>query len=121
MLKVEYGSVYNENKSFLIDNMCIIVDKEMGSIMKYGDAETSDIKQYYTTMCSRYNELGFSDMAESLVFIEFDRYKEQLTIEEICTIVNYGMNCHNKIFMDLFDMEISVLHKRISELKEFGY
>ena len=121
MLKVEYGSIYLKDSPVFIDNMCIIVDKDTGSIMKYGDAESSDIKQYYETMCKKYRDAGFSDIADALILIEFDRYNGILSIEEICTIVNYGMNCHSERCLELFDLEADELHKRIAELQGFGY
>lgn len=121
MLRVEYGSICGEYLSGFIDNMCIIVDKDTGSIMKYGDAETSDIKQYYQNMIEKYQKAGFDDMANCLMLIEFDRYDGILSIEEICTIVNYGMNCHSERFLELFSMNENDLHQRITKLKEYGY
>lgn len=121
MLKVIYGSITNDDNSFLIDNMGIIVDKSVGSILKYGDVNTSNILSYYQTMITKYKEAGFDDMADDLIFISFDRYNGRISIEEICTIVNYGMNCHSERFLELFNLEENALHERVKQLQNYGY
>ena len=121
MLKVIYGSITNEEETLLIDNMGIIVDKQVGSILKYGDINTSDILNYYHTMLDKYRAAGLDDIADDLVFISFDRYNGKITIEEICTIVNYGMNSHSERFLEIYNLEETALHERIKQLQNYGY
>lgn len=121
MLKVLYGSITNEREEFLIDNICIIVDTDTGSIVKYGDRDSSDIIQYYEKMYNKYLEVGLEEAAEALKLISFDRYNGVLSIDEICTIVNYGMNAHSKVFLELFKMTEEDLHNEIKRLHQYGY
>lgn len=118
MLKVMFGSITNEKEEFLINDMCIIVDKETGVLLKYGDKEKSDIIKYYETMCDSLAKIGLDNTYD---LITFDRYKGNLSIDDICTIVNYGLNAHSERFLNIFTLSEEDLHKRINELKKYGY
>lgn len=119
MLEVVYGSI--SNGQILIENMCILVDIEMGAVIKYGDRDKTDIISYYDKTQEKLRSAGCDEMADNIQLIIFDRYGGSLSIEEICTIVNYGMNAHSKDFLKLFNMEENVLHDRIKRLQEYGY
>jgi len=120
-LEVLSGSITDKEHTFLIDNMCLIVNMECGSIIEYGDKERSSICSHFSEMCSLLDEHGLSDVASPLRLIEFDHYDGDLSIEDICTIVNYGINIHSKRFVELFQMDKEKLHERISQLKRQGY
>jgi len=116
MLHVFDGSITDYEKRFLIDNMAIIVDYDTGTILKYGDIETSEIKKEYEEKYALMNEMGFD-----IQLITFDRYNRFLTIDEICTIVNYGMNSHTTSFLELFQIDKEQLKDRLKQLSQYGY
>lgn len=90
VFKVKYGGIYNNN-GIMIDNMGVIVDKNAG-LIKYGDVRKG-MKECYINMVEKYLKCGFEDVANDLVYIEFDRYDGILSIEEICTLCNYMVMC----------------------------
>lgn len=120
-LEVLSGSITDKEHTFLIDNMCLIVDMDSGIVVEYGDKEKSGICSHFLEVHSRFEECGLSDMARSLRLIEFDHYDGELSIEDICTIVNYGMNARSKAFVELFQIDKEKLHERIRQLKRQGY
>lgn len=119
-LSVISGSITNEQHTFLIDDMCMIVDMDMGCILKYGDKNTSDICAYYQKMEKSLEESGNKEMVDDIKLVSFDRWGV-LTIEEICTIVNYGLAAHGNSFIELLSMSEAALHDRVRKLQEYGY
>jgi hypothetical protein len=101
--------------TFGIDNMAVIIDKD-GDSDEYMD-------KYYTDMISKYKKAGLEDICDNLVYIKFDRYDGVLTIEEICTFVNYMLMCSvngNKI-MNMLNMSANEIKSEIARLQEIGY
>ena len=120
MFKVMHGSIVNEQHTFMINNLVIVVDKSCGSLLKYGDAEMSDIKEWYTTAVERFRAID-PDLADNITIIEFDRYRGVLNIEDICTLLNYAVNCHSEKLMELFEMDENSLKVRLEQLRNYGY
>lgn len=116
LLHVFHGSITNYDSTFLIDNMAIIVDFDIGAILKFGDIDNTNIKKDYEDKYAKMNDLGFQ-----IKLITFDRYEGVLTIDEICTIVNYGLNAHSYSFLELFKMNEADLKNRLKELNRYGY
>lgn len=119
MLRVENGAIVNEDNSIMINEPAIVIDKDCGSVMKYGNKDR--VSEYYRTAVSKYTQMGFVDMAENLVFIDFDRYNSEISIDDICTIINYGMNCHAESFTELFSLNAQTLKDRLEQLRKYGY
>ena len=120
MFKVMYGSIVNEEHTYMINNLVIIVDKSCGCVLKYGDAKMSNIKEWYATAVERFRAID-PDLADNIIMIEFDRYSEVLNIEDICTILNYAVNCHSIELMKIFEMDADSLKVRLEQLRNYGY
>ena len=120
VFKVKYGSIYNNN-GIMINNMGVIVDKDAG-LIKYGDVNKG-IKECYTNMVDKYLKCGFEDMANDLVYIEFNRYDSILSIEEICTLCNYMVMCSGtgSRLYKLLSMDEDDIKKEIKKLRDLGY
>lgn len=87
-----------------------IIDSETGTLLKYGNKDESLIN--YLNKC---NQAGIPAK-----LIEFDQ--TLFTTDDICTILNYGINCHGEEllkFLSLKDKDI--IHKIITKWKTFGY
>lgn len=118
-LKVEYGTIYSYGIG--IDNMAVVIDADCG-LLKFGDAERN-MRSYYNESIEKYKKAGLEDICNNLIYIEFDRYAGVLTIEEICTFVNYMRLCsaNGKKILEMFEMDKSELKVRLRELNEMGY
>lgn len=121
ILEVQYGTIYDKKMTFGIDNMAVIIDKQAG-LMKYGDVD-KDMDKYYTEMISKYKKAGFDDMCDNLVYIKFDRYDGILTIEEICTFVNYMLmvSANGNKIMNMLSMSTDEIKSEIARLQNLGF
>lgn len=121
-LKVYEGMLLNEEYGVYMNEPCLIIDRETGSLLKMGDELTSNIKKYYDTMISQYFELGIGVDKSDIVFIKLDRYNGVLDIDEICTLINYMYNSIGKERMNaLLEMDDSSLKVKIKELQDIGF
>ena len=120
VLEVKYGTIYTSG-GIGIDHIGVIIDKNSG-LLKYGDT-TKNLKDYFIEMVSKYRKVGLSDIADDLVYIEFDRYDGILSIEEICTFVNYMVMCsaNGERIMKMLNMDEENLKIEIKKLAEIGY
>lgn len=118
-LRVEFGTIYTQSGRG-IDQIAVILDTDYGSVMKYGDAEK--VQSYYGEMIEKYRKTGFEEEAENYMLITFDRYDGVLSIEEICTLVNYMIQVSaNPRLMTILKMPEGELKKEIKKLQEFGF
>lgn len=122
-LVVEYGSIYTKSRDLMIDNLVIIYDKQLGCMLKYGDADRSNIKKYYYDMIKKWQDIGMAEDAENIVMVEFDRYEGVLTIEEICTLANYliMVSALGEKFHKLLNSDENTLKQEIAKLRELGF
>lgn len=118
-LTVKYGTIYCNGIG--IDNMAVIIDTD-GGLLKFGDAERH-MRTYYADMTEKYKKSGCGDMCDSLLYIEFDRYKGLLTIEEICTFVNYMRLCsaNGERIVKMLNMNAPDIKSELKKLSEIGY
>lgn len=121
----KYSSREDKERGFSVDihinNMAIIYDKSCGVVLKYGDTETTDIKEYYETICNMYKEKGYNDMVNSLEMIELDRYSGILDIDEICTLVNWFCNSIGNKLMETLELSSDGLKVKIKQLQDIGW
>lgn len=85
---VENGLMVNKYGA-CTNNPAVCIDKTTGSVLKCGDDDM--IRKYSATAIDSYIKCGFTDMANSICIITFDRYGT-LNIDEICTLMNYMQN-----------------------------
>lgn len=118
-LKLMYGSMYRENGSF-IDNIAFVIDKN-GGMLKWGEKE--QVKKYFDESVKKYKISGLQFMIDDLLYIELDRYEGILSIDEICTLSNYIIDCSGNpsIVTRMFSMDTDSLKTEIERLKELGY
>lgn len=124
MLKTYEGMIMS-NKSGLeiyMNNPVVILDTEVGTLIKMGDSLTSGIKDYYNTMITALKDSGSSDMADSMLYLEFERYNGVLDIDDICTLINYmnnsiGAEKLNKIL----SMDEGSLKLEVQRLQDIGF
>lgn len=120
IFEVKYGTMYNQN-GIGIDNLAIIFDVNSG-VLKYGDVSRG-MKALYEDMINKYKKAGLDDMANDLMYLEFDRYDGVLSIEEICTFANYMIlvSANSKTIMNMLNMSEEDLKIKIKALQELGF
>ena len=121
IFSVQYGSIYKNSTGCIIETMAFIIDIN-SSVLKYGDAN-SGLSDYHLEMVNKYKKIGLEDMANDLIYIEFDRYEGVLTIEEICTFANYIVmcSCNGQDILKMLNTETPELKEKLKLLSEFGY
>lgn len=122
VLRVEFGSIYTESGN-MIDHMGIVLDKKVG-LIKYGEVQgPNGVEQYYKKACLAYRARGFDDMADDLILVKFDRYNGALSIEEVCTLCNYIIQCTANIerILEILEMDEEKIHYTLAELAALGY
>ena len=119
-LKVKNRTIYNKEGQ-KIDNISFIFDKTSG-LLKYGDSEKW-VEQHYIEMLSKYRQAGLNDIAEDIILVKFDRYNNELSIEEICAFLNYIIlvSSNSEKIMKMLDMNIQDFKLEIKKLQELGY
>lgn len=118
---IENGSIYENKTGKIIETMSAVIDKNV-SLLKYGDAKNG-LYDYYIKMIKDYRKGGLEDIANDLVYIEFNKYEEILTIEEICTFANYMVmcSCNGQNIYKMLQMELNDLKDKINSLSKYGY
>lgn len=121
-LKVINGTIYTHNGAGTgIDNLAMIYNIYDGYVHKYGENK-DELKDYYESIVSSYRAFGLNKLADSHIYLEFDRYNDSLTIEEICTFANYLITVNaNLNARRMLDLDIKDLKNEIIKLKEFGF
>ena len=120
--KVEFGSIYHES-GIMYDQIGVIVDKQ-GGMMKYGHMDgPNNLADYFSSYVKKYRDVGFNDIADNLILVGFDSYKGVLSVEEICTFMNYMLLCsaNGSRIVNMLKMDADELHVKIKELQEVGY
>jgi len=117
--KVYCGSLYN-HRGCIIEQPSFIYDLN-GGVMKYGEAE--QLKEYYDDTVKKYSEKGFYDIIEDLQYVELDKYNGILSVEEICTLLNYFTLCsaNGERIHNILNMDEDSLKKEIEKLSSIGY
>jgi len=121
-LTVYYGSIINRNmEGTMIDNMSIIVDKESGSVISYGDTDRSNMKEYYQEYIEKIRKVMPEDV-DNYVLISFERYNSFLNIDEICSLTNYLLNhVGPQRFNEIFTANETQLKEIVKRIQDIGF
>lgn len=110
-----HGSILCKASNVIVETPALVIDKETGGVLKRGNAES--IKQYFDKLTN-----GIPEYAEDYILIEFDRFSGPFNSEEICTLLNYMCNCHDKeLFNEILTMDIEVLKEKLGKWTELGW
>lgn len=118
ILSMVDGSIYSDITKTIINDPAIIVDTD-GVLLSYGNAEY--VSQRYERMKNAYEKVNLLEEMDDKLFIKFDTFEGKLTNEEVCTLINYGMNAHMSSFYDMFSMSPTELKARLKQLHAYGY
>jgi hypothetical protein len=129
LITVYNGSIMSKNPMKIYDEIAIIIDVEIGCLLKLGDP--SQVKEYYNTIISRYKTIN-PDYGKSLIYIEFNAkignteidhyFKSELSKDEICTLINYFQNSIGTERMNqILAMNANSLHLELKKLADIGF
>ena len=135
---VSHGSMYfKDNNFFLDEDIAILVDIDedgTGTLLKVG--KTKSLQDYFNTAANKYKALGYSDLISTWKLIsfniKFDAIPElnlpefapeghNLTVDDICTIINWFMNCSCQNMGKFFSLSKDDLRTQIDMLQKVGY
>lgn len=119
---VRYGSIYKKDSCFCINNLGIVVDKSTG-LLKYGDCDNDFLESWYKDIVEKYKKVGFDDIARDIILYKFDRYNGVLTIDEICTFLNYmvQVSSNGERIFQMLNKDINSLREDLKGLSELGF
>lgn len=126
LYEVKFGALYSKKLNRVINNLAVVYDSDAGILLKYGDStiDGSYLKEYATKLDSAINIIG--DSRQSIIkYIAFDTFhedsKEQINQDDICTLLNYGIQCSGG-FKRLMDIEsLEEFKAEIARLRKIGY
>ena len=119
------GTIFSKTTKRGIVQPTVIIDKDTGGILKIG--EPTFIHSYWDKKIA-----SIPFIAENCVIIEFNAktndesldtyFNNNLTTDEICTLINYMNNSIGPEKMQqLFNMDQSVLKDKIESLQSVGF
>lgn len=124
-LTTYYGMIVEHNlhnSHVNMNNPVIVVNIETGIVLKMGDEVTSGIKEWYETAVQSYISSGFTEEANAMQLISFDRYSGVLDIDGICTLINYMRNTIGSEKMKkILSMTETELIDEVKKLQDIGF
>lgn len=93
-----------------ITKPAIIIDRETGTLLKYGNL-SEELVAYLMNG-------HLANLPVQLVRFDTDTY----TNDDICTIINYALNCHGEKLLEFLKLnQLSEIQKVLEKWKSFGY
>ena len=86
---VKNNKLYCNSNNKTIENPAILIDRETGTLLKVGDIDF--INKYLITASYQYNKLGLTNIAATLMLINFNKFTK-IDNDGIATIINYFSN-----------------------------
>lgn len=101
------------------NNPAVCFDISNGCVFKCCDTEI--VQNYMAKAIDAYKRAGFTEMAQNITVITFDRYGF-LNADSICTLMNYMQNSIDYEKMQkLLAMKEKELNNEIQRLQELGF
>lgn len=109
-------------EGIIIEHLGIVYDIQAGGCLKHGDLSKGFLEDYHKTVIEEFSKAGLQDVAESIVLLKLDNYKD-LTLEEICTLSNYiiEVSAIPGILENYLKLSTQELKGKLKELKELGF
>lgn len=109
-------------EGIIIEHLGIVYDIQAGGCLKHGDLSKGFLEDYHKIVIEEFSKAGLQDVAESIVLLKLDNYKD-LTLEEICTLSNYiiEVSAIPGILENYLKLSTQELKDKLKELKELGF
>lgn len=132
------GSMFFEDNSFFLDeDIAILVDIDedgVGTLLKIGT--TKNLQEYFDTAMQKCRENNCEWLGETWKLISFNVKFEaneelglpefapqgyNLTVDEICTMINWFVNCSCQNMRDFFNLPLDEIKAKLCSLQRIGY
>lgn len=121
VFEVKDEKVYMTKLNIFYEDIGIVLDRAAG-LIKYGEF-SKGLDDWYNAAVKRYTMFNMEYMVKDMFLFRFENYKNILTIEEICILLNYIFMVSSngdKIFAAL-NGDTEYLKLEIARLKELGF
>lgn len=130
--RVENGSLLLPTGNMINDNIsiCLSINTKDGHIILHKIGTTEFVKKYHQNTVRKLLHAGLTDTANEYKCISFDiRYPNlkftpdgyNFTMDEVCTIINWSINCPNDNGSDILSMSLDEIRANIQKLAIAGY
>ena len=109
--------MYNSNTP--IENPAIVLDVSSGTLLKVGEADW--VREYFESACHRLRAVN-KEMADSLAILEFKYSNSNMSVDELCTMINYFNNSIGpELLKRFFLLTEDEMHQKLRGLMEAGF
>lgn len=136
---VKYGSMFNKyNDGIMLDeDIAILIDScpedDRGIVLKVGKYE--NVLKYFNSLIEKYNKNNIPEYYETMSIIKFNVMFEgveenpkgfkpngyNFTVDEICTIINWFLNCIGAEMDKFLHLSLDEAKAKIIKLQEIGF
>lgn len=119
--KVENGKLYMSKLNVVYDDIAVVLDKK-GGLIKYGEY-SKGLAEWYNVAIQEYSILKMQDMIDSMFLFRYKDYKDILTIDEVCVLLNYMImvSGNGDRIVTALNSSAHDLKLEIEKLKQLGF
>ena len=121
VFEVKNQKVFMNKSNVFYEDIGVVLDKTTG-LVKYGEF-SQGLEDWYNVAIKEYSRYNMNNVIEDMFLFRFENYKNILTIEEACTLLNYMFMVSangNRIF-NILQSSTEDLKVEIAKLKELGF
>lgn len=121
VFEVKNGKVYMTKLGVFYEDIGVVLDKTAG-LIKYGEF-SQGLEEWYSLAIKKYSSYNMKNIVNDMFLFRFKDYKDILTIDEICILLNYIFMVSvngDKVFTAL-NSSAKDLKLEIARLKELGF
>lgn len=121
VFEVKNGKVYMNTSKVFYENIGVVLDKKSG-LVKYGEF-SQGLEDWYNAAIKEYSRYNMNNIVEDMFLFRFENYKNLLTIEEVCILLNYifTVSTNGDRIFNMLQSGEAKLKLEISKLKELGF
>ena len=121
VFEVKNGKVYMNTSKVFYENIGVVLDKKSG-LVKYGEF-SQGLEDWYNAAIKEYSRYNMNNIVEDMFLFRFENYKNLLTIEEVCILLNYifTVSTNGDRIFNMLQSGEGKLKLEISKLKKLGF
>lgn len=121
VFEIKNGKIYMNASKVFYEDMGVVLDKNTG-LVKYGGF-SQGLEDWYNIAVQKYSKFNMSYIVDDMFLFRFENYKNLLTIEEVCTLLNYifMVSANGDRIFNMLQSGEAKLKLEISKLKELGF
>lgn len=117
-MTVKDGKLYHSASGKIIEHPAIVLDVSSGTLLKVGEVDW--VREYFESACPRLRAFN-KEMADSLAILEFKYSNSNMSVDELCTMINYFNNSIGpELLKRFFLLTEDEMHRTLRGLMEAG-